>query len=618
VAGPDGRARWVREDEFLDSDEARNLEGSRRWLALESGFLPSGKSFRAHGEIEPTKSPFARLLEITQPERSDVIAIILYSAFSGLMTLAIPIAVQQLVNTVAFGGLVQPVVVLALLLLLGLAIAAVLYASQAILAELFQQRVFVRACLDLAHRLPRVSEYAFGHRSAPAFVNRFFDLVTIQKTGARLLLEGSSVMLQTATGLFVLSFYHPLMLALSIFLLGAMAIASYSFGRSAPSSALQESSAKYDLAAWMEELVRHPTLFRTTAGRARAESRADGLITRWVTARQSHYRIVFRQFVAALGLQVIVNTGLLALGGFLVVAGELTLGQLVASEIIVASVVASFARLAKHFESYYDLLAAVGKVGDLFDLPLERTSIPVAPIEAGVPARIDGHDITLRDAARTVVEKFSIAVEAGERVALSGSSEFAVHGLLEVLAGLREPDTGYVTLDDRDLRDESPEHARNRILMIRDPQLLPATVLENLTVGAPEASLDDIENALRRVGLLDEIRRLPDGLQTRLQSGGDPLVRSQTLKLEIARALLAQPSVLLLDLQTGDFGASEMSPALDAIFEPETPWTVIAVSADSAIATRCERRVCLDEGRAVGAPLRPVETPPNRSTEERS
>ena len=157
-------------------------------------------------------------MAIANPERSDVLAIFLYAAFSGLLSLAIPVAVQQLVNSVAFGGLVQPVVVLALLLLVGLAIAADLTAFQTYLSEILQRRSFVRACIDLAHRLPRLSERAFEGRSMPAYVNRFFDLVTLHKTGARLLLEGSGVILQTATGLLVLSFYHPLMLALSILL----------------------------------------------------------------------------------------------------------------------------------------------------------------------------------------------------------------------------------------------------------------------------------------------------------------------------------------------------------------------------------------------------------------
>lgn len=595
-----GSAVWVEKNSAADPVAAVLREGTIDWIVLEVGLF--GASARgdagSHSSSAPKLSPLGNLMEILQPERSDIFAIVLYSGFTGLLTLAIPIAVQQLVNTVGFGGLVQPVVVLALLLLVGLAIAACLYAFQAYLAELFQQRIFVRGCLDLAHRLPRVSEGGFGSYSAPAFVNRFFDLVTVQKTGARLVLEGSGVILQTATGLLVLSFYHPLMLALSIFLFGAMAAVGYSFGRGAPASAIRESSAKYAIAAWLEELVRHPTAFRNGASRRRAESHGDTLVTSWVSARRHHYQIVFRQFVAALGLQVIVNTGVLALGGYLVVAGELTLGQLVASEIIVASVVASFARLAKHFESYYDLLAAVTKVSELFNLPLEAGPQGRDPVDSseGGAARIACHGVSLGGVRRPLLQDVSLDVAAGERVLVVGSWCAGKSELLDVLSGLRRTDAGYVTLGDRDLRDQSAQAARDRIALIRSPQILATSLLSNLTMSSTDATLERVQEVLRSLDLLDDIRQLPQGLETVLDDRGLPLDRSQAMRLEIARALIARPDVILLDLQTADFDDRSMLCALETLLAPDAPWTLIAVSTMETIADRCDRVFDIDSG----------------------
>ena len=85
----------------------------------------------------------------------------------------------------------------------------------------------------------------------------------------------------------------------------------------------------------------------------------------------AHFRILMRQILFALGLQAVAATALLGLGGWLVIRGELTLGQLVAAELIVAAIVGSFAKLGKHLENFYDLLASVEKLGHLFDLPTE-------------------------------------------------------------------------------------------------------------------------------------------------------------------------------------------------------------------------------------------------------
>ena len=150
------------------------------------------------------------------------------------------------------------------------------------------------------------------------------------------------------------------------------------------------------------------------------------------------------------------NTGVLALGGFLVVTGELTLGQLVASEIIVAAVVASFARLGKQLESFYDLLAAVEKVGTLFDLPVEQ------PLEARVQAATAkvprastrfGLDFSLRQAA-----PYSAASTSRSRPASAIALDGAPGAGKSVLdrtcsARLRTPSAGRVEVDGADARE---------------------------------------------------------------------------------------------------------------------------------------------------------------------
>ncbi|MEZ4354235.1 MAG: ATP-binding cassette domain-containing protein [Myxococcota bacterium] len=558
------------------------------WLLLRA-VAPAPREAQGDG---PTA--FERVLAFARPDRADIVAIVLYAVLIGLMSLAVPVAVQQLVNSVAFGGLVQPVVVLAFLLFIGLAFAASLSAFQAFLAEMFQRRLFVRTSVDLAERLPRVRAGAFASHYGPERVNRFFDLLTLQKTGSRLLLEGSAVVLQTATGLLILSFYHPLMLGLSVVLVAAMAGVVFGLGRGAPGTALHESSAKYALAEWLEELARHAAAFRGRSGRSHALTRADALATGWVEARRRHYRIVLRQLVAALGLQALVNTLVLALGGFLVVSGELTLGQLVASEIIVSAVVAGFARLGKQLESFYDVLAAAEKVGSLFDLPVEREggrSRDRARLGGGAAIATTGLGHAWSDG--TAIRFPDLRIESGERMALVGPSASGKSTLVDLLGGLRAPTRGYVEIDGDDLRELDLASLREEVFCLREPEIFSGSVLDNLRIAREQAPLDDVERALERVGLLDEIRRLPQGLRTRVSTHGVPLSRSQIARLMFARACLARPRLLIVDGELSELEGEARERVLDALFAPDAPWTLVVASAREDVLERCGRVIRL-------------------------
>jgi ABC-type bacteriocin/lantibiotic exporter with double-glycine peptidase domain len=446
--------------------------------------------------------------------------------------------------------------------------------------------------------LPRVRFGAFGARHGPEQVNRFFDLVALHKTGAQLLLGGAAVLLQTVTGIVILSFYHPLMLALSVLLIATMGFVVFGLGRGAPQTALAESSAKYALAEWFEELARHGAAFRSRSGRRYALERSDALATNWITARTTHYRLVLRQLVGALGLQVVVNTLVLALGGFLVVSGELTLGQLVASEIIVAAVVSAFARLGKQLESFYDLLASVDKLGILFDLPLERATGRSKPDLAG-PAGLEAFDVGYGFEGRSVLSHVDMHLEAGERVALKGPAGSGKTTLVDLLCALRDPQTGRVEIDGEDTREICLETLRERIVCIREAEVFSGSIRENLRVARSDASDGEIDDVLRAIGLLDELRALPDGLATRVSTDGLPMTRSQVARLMFARALLSRPSILMVDGELAMVEGPERIELLDALFDPERPLTLLVVSSCDDVVARCDRSVFLT---AAGAP----------------
>ena len=590
----EGSSRWMGVDALLAWLGESDLDAPRSWVLVESRFpsaiVPDGDG-QASKHFDP-KRPFRRLVELLRPDHEDLWAFLLFASLIGGLTLATPIAVQQLVNSIAFGGLIQPVVVLALLLFAVLTFSAMLSAIQAFVAEMIQRRMFVRVVIDVAERLPRVRMSAFDLSHGPELVNRVFDVVTIQKVGSQLLLEGTAVLLQTVVGLIVLSFYHPLMLGFSGLLIAGILIVMLVMGRGAVHTAVEESKTKYAVVQWLEELARHPSTFRESAERGYARRRADALASGYVRARQTHYRIVLRQYGGALALQVMASSAALALGGVLVVQGQLTLGQLVAAELIITVIVAAVAKFGKQLEGFYDMLAAMEKLSRIMDLPLERES--GGDLEARVePARVALTGIDFSYESHGVLKHFELEIEPGERLAVQGAMGSGKSSLLDLLAGLREPSSGWISLDGKDYRDIRLEALREAVALVREPEIFNGTILENLRVGRDQLEYAEILETLDEVGLLEEIRALPEGLETLLATGGRPLSQVGIARLMLARALLGRPRLLLIDRGLEHLDEVACARICEVLFAPSAPWTLVVVSERSDVLDRCTRRIAL-------------------------
>jgi len=498
-------------------------------------------------------SPWRAVFELMRPERKDVWVILIYAMFIGLLSLTLPIAVQVLVNTVAFGTLLQPILVLSALVGAGLVFAAGLRAIQTWVVEVVQRRLFVRLVSSLGDRLPRVEMTAFETGRGPELLNRFFDIFTAQKATSAILLGGVEALLTSLVGLIVLSFYHPVLLGFGLVLVVLVTIVFFGLGRNAAKTTVTESYAKYAVAGWLEEMARHIFTLKSRGGAEMASSRLDDLAANWLRARDAHFRVFFRQFIGALTIQVIVSVALLAVGGWLVVERELTIGQLVAAELIVSAVVVSIAKLGNKLETVYDLVAAADKLHTLLALPLERQHGDHVRMPDG-PLAVDLEGVRTSSG---LLDRIDLTIPAGGTMLLRTDSR-SRDEIADLLFAVQEPEEGSVRVGGADLRDLDLASARSRTSVVRDPEILPGSVADNVRAFAPRLGAAEIWDLLGRVGLADEIRRFPEGLRTLLPPSGIPLDGCGRLRLTLARALAAEPGLLVLDGVLGHFPPSEV------------------------------------------------------------
>ena len=555
---------------------------------------------KASGE---TPSPQSRFFELLRPESKDISILLLLALISGILYLATPLAVDAVVNNIAFGGqevvYAQALFTLTFALLVFLLILGLIQASQHYVMEIVQRRLVMRIAADMSYRLPRVKHAALNDKMKPELVNRFFDILTVEKSSALLLLEGVNLVLGAIVGLIVLAFYHPFLLLFGFLLLLLILLIIFGLGRKAISTKVAESYKKHALVGWLEQIALYPLLFKSDSGPEMACKRSDQLGHEYLQVRKAHFRILLRQIIGFLGLQAFANAALLSIGGYLVLKGELTLGQLVASELIVAGIVSSLSNMGKHLEAFYDAMGSIDKLGYIVDLPIERQG---GQAIANITADKRPFDIEFRRVSfsygpnNPIINDFSLIIPAGSRVAISGPLGAGSTTTLDLLFGLREPTSGQILVNGIDLRQWDLRELRAASSLLRHKELFEGTILENIVVGREDVDLKQVNTALERVNLTNMIARLEDGLNTRLKAGAWQLPYSSRILLVLARALVDPPSLLIVDRFLKELDTELREKIIDELFDRSRPWTLFLATWDKKLVDRCDIVIELSHG----------------------
>ncbi len=581
--GSERATRWMRRAELKSLLTQETPEVLLRAVVFE------GKSTATFQEIEHHHaSPFQRVKGLLRPEWSDIWVILVYTVVNGVLALASPIAVESLVNTVALGQLFQPLIILSIFLLLFLGFSAALKALQTVVVETIQRRLFARVAGDLAYRIPRLVPEAAGHHYLPEVVNRFFEVATVQKVTSQLLIDGVSLVIGGVIGMVVLAFYHPWLLGIDLTLVALMVFVMFVLGRGAVATSIQESHKKYAMASWLQDLAACDQAFRYAAAPDFALDRADHLTYEYLDARRHHFRILMRQVVFTLFLQAISSAVMLGVGGWLVMQNQLTLGQLVAAELIVTIIVGSFAKLGKHIESFYDLLASSEKLGHLMDLPILRQEGLVGFPESGA-VRIEFTGLACHHHHSKGVSPLTGRIAAGDRVALKGPSGSGKSTFVDLLCGRLDPTDGKVTLDGIDPRDLRPDVLQRHVAVVAATEVFTGTLAENVHLGRPDVSTHDVRKALEQVGLLDVVLSLPDGLESQITRSGRPLTELQLRRLTLARAIVAQPRLLIIDGLLDAFSDDDAYELTSVLCSRRHDWTLILVTGRKALTPLCDQ-----------------------------
>jgi ATP-binding cassette, subfamily B, bacterial len=344
--------------------------------------------------------------------------------------------------------------------------------------------------------------------------------------------------------------------------------------------------------------IRAVKAFRTEA---RNDREFGGLVEGYRGANASVIRL-FGFFDP--GLILIGNTAVacvLLVGGFRVIGGDLEIGSLLAVLLYTRRFFDPMEEMAMFYNSYQAASAALEKISGVLE---EEPSVPdpVAPVDlwaaqgavAFRDVRFAYHD------DRVVLPEFSLDIPAGQTVALVGSTGAGKSTLAKLLARFYDPSAGTIDLDGVDLRRLHPKDLRRAIVMVtQEAYLFSGSVAENIALGKPDATIDEIRAAARAVGADTFIEKLPDGYDTDVNKRGGRVSAGQRQLLSFARAFLADPAVLILDEATASLDIPSERLVQQGLTTLLADRTAIIIAHRLSTVSIADRVLVMEKGRIV-------------------
>lgn len=545
-------------------------------------------------------TPGKRFWRLLKPDAPEIRNIYIYSIFNGLVYLSLPLGIQAIINLIQGGRVSTAWLVLVAIVTIGIAVSGIISVFQLRITENLQQKVFARAAFELAYRAPRIKVETLNKYYAPELMNRFFDVMTVQKGFSKILIDFSAAGLQVIFGLILLSFYHPFFILFSFLLVLLVYLIFRLTAKKGLETSLEESKYKYKVAHWLEEAARTNMTFKLAGQTDLPMERADGFVMGYLNAREKHFKVLVQQYSMMIIFKVIIALGLLAIGGVLVMEQLMNIGQFVAAEIIILLVINSVEKLIISLETIYDVLTSLEKIGQLTDLELE----PSEGLDIEKECKTQGLDVDLNNVTfsypgskHVVLENVVFNASVSNHILITGSNGSGKSTFLHVLSGLYDVYEGTISYNSipRDNLKLSSLRAVIGACLVEE-QLFEGTLFDNITMGRDKASFENVKWAIKGVGLEDFVKKLPRGYETLLEPLGRKLPRSIVQKILVARAIAHKPKLLLLEYVFEHLDLAERKKIVDFLFDKSHGWTIVVISNDDYIAQKADKIGIMENG----------------------
>ena len=285
-------------------------------------------------------------------------------------------------------------------------------------------------------------------------------------------------------------------------------------------------------------------------------------------------------------------------GGLQVLENNMTIGTLVAFTGLVVFIYAPVRRFADIMRVYNKSIVSMERIQEILDLPSSVNEVSDAK-----PLQISDGDIKFNNVSFAyqelpVLSEITVDLKSKSLITIIGKSGSGKSSLLRLIPRLYDPNEGEIFIDGQNIKNITLDSLRSQIAVVtQDPMIFSGTIYDNITLGNPNAVMDEIEEACKTADALDFIMDLEDDFQTILGQGGTTLSNGQEQRITIARALLRKPKILLLDEPTSALDVNSESILISNLNKIKTQMTILLITHNLEMAKHVDQIILVDKGK---------------------
>jgi ABC-type bacteriocin/lantibiotic exporter with double-glycine peptidase domain len=465
------------------------------------------------------------------------------------------------------------------------------------IVEKIEQSIFTRFSLDFAHKIPKIDSTELNKNHLPELMNRFFEIISLQKGLSKILLDIPLAVIQIIFGLILLSFYNSTFIILGLLLILLLFFIFKYTTKKGLNAAYDESENKYEVASWLEEIARSYKTFKISSRNNYHLKRTDDLVKDYLVSKTTHFEILKFQYWSLIVFKLLISAMMLIIGAVLLIRQQLNIGQFIAAEIVILLILSAVEKLILNLEVTYNILTGVEKLSVITEKKSE--------IQGKMPYVSDGKGITIDvqqlnfkfDDSRTLLENINFNILPGTKVCIMGDGGSGKSILLELIGGTLKNFDGVINVNNIPINNiDQREYRKNIGIFYNEQDIFDGTIYENICMGNTNISPDDIMKYAEMLEIKEFISQLPEGLSTKLQPTGKGLSTIIAKKILLLRAIAHQPELLVLD-EPFELAGAESSKKISKYLIDIPNTTCMIVSGYIPFAKRADLIIWLEKGK---------------------
>jgi ATP-binding cassette, subfamily B, bacterial len=542
-----------------------------------------------------------QFFEIIRLEKKEVTAIYFYAILSGVIQLTLPLGIQTIINfsQAAAGNRELPVsiILLIFIVLTGILVTGILQVNQMKIVEKIEQSIFTRYSLEFAHKIPKIDSSELNKNHLPELMNRFFEVINLQKGLSKILLDIPLAVIQILFGLVLLSFYNSTFIVLGLLLILLLFfIFKYTANKGLIAS-YNESENKYEVASWLEEIARSYKTFKISSQNNFHLKKTDELVNEYLVSKTKHFEILKFQYWSLIAFKLLISALMLIIGAVLLVQQQLNIGQFIAAEIVILLILSAVEKLILNLEVAYTILTGVEKLNVINDKKTETNGkMPFVLNGKGISIEVKNLNFKFID-SRPLLENLNFDIQPGTKICVMGDGGSGKSILLELIGGTMKDFEGIINVNNIPINNINQIEYRNNIgIFYNEQEIFDGTIYDNICMGNENISPNQIMIYAEILGVKEFISQLPEGLYSILQPTGKGLSTIIAKKILLLRAITNHPELLLLD-EPFELAGAESSLRISKYLIELKNTTCVIVSGYLPFAKQADMIIWLEKGK---------------------